>query len=313
MTTPSPKSGAANCEPTRSLLIERLRSHRTHFHIAVPEALDRYRRTSARGASFALRLLAVVFHLGFMVLVLPFWIVGIALERLFPDATSEEPDHLEVSEGGEEVSVLVEIWKQIVDVQQHFNDIEIKIRGFSVTIALAVVGAAGLVARERAALHWGEREISLGFAIAVAGAVGLFALWFMDRLWYHRLLYGAVNQGTIVENQLKRLGFPEAQLTRAIGEESYFRLLWRMGPKVRSKQKIDFFYGLLILCLLSVGIALAAGDITHRSEFAEAASDGQATSTEQVAPSRRGMPLDDPIMPARADGNDSAGRPAPPE
>ncbi len=75
----------------------------------------------------------------------------------------------------------------------------------------------------------------------------------MDRFWYHRLLYGAVNHGRYIEERARRI-LPELNLTDAIGKASPFEVF---GKKVRSPGKIDIFYwsvavALLILAVLSV-------------------------------------------------------------
>ena len=37
--------------------------------------------------------------------------------------------------------LLLEVWKQCVDVQMHFNDMEMKIRSLAVTVITAISGA----------------------------------------------------------------------------------------------------------------------------------------------------------------------------
>ncbi|QPL55300.1 hypothetical protein [Vibrio navarrensis] len=38
----------------------------------------------------------------------------------------------------------VEVWKKIVDVQQHFNDLEMKVRNFGLLIVSAFISAIGV-------------------------------------------------------------------------------------------------------------------------------------------------------------------------
>ena len=38
----------------------------------------------------------------------------------------------------------VEVWKKIVDVQQHFNDLEMKVRNFGLLVVSAFISAVGV-------------------------------------------------------------------------------------------------------------------------------------------------------------------------
>jgi FMN phosphatase YigB (HAD superfamily) len=191
----------------------------------------------------------------------------------------------------------LDAWRKTVDVQQHFNDLELRIRSLAITLLLATLGAAGVVMKEgmrlsfgglSAALpcvllgaaawllfhlaewkvarwvalvggillggygHWKGWAVPLGSPplasfVLLAGLLGWGACYFMDRWWYHRLLYGAVHHGLYIEERL-RDALPETSLTEAIGNASPFRL---GAHFVRSNEKIDWFYGVvaLLLCL----------------------------------------------------------------
>lgn len=190
----------------------------------------------------------------------------------------------------------LDAWKQTVQVQQHFNDIELRIRNFAITLLLATLGAAGvtmkdgmraplgtisaampcvlaaaaawmvfylaekkksrwlaflsglaaagLAIREGISIHLGSPP--LASLILLAGLLGWAACYFMDRWWYHRLLYGAVRQGLYIEERLRE-ALPETSLAKAIGDASPFRLGAHL---VRSTEKIDWFYGIVafVLC-----------------------------------------------------------------
>jgi hypothetical protein len=254
---------------------------------------DRYGARAGRGLSFLFKLvIGSAFYLIFMVVAFPFWLLGWLYEQMAPVAsTTSHRSELaggealsSDSQNGERVKMLVEIWKKIIDVQQHFNEIEIKIRDFAVTLALAVLGAAGFAAKEHVEVIW---------PVALGGVVGMFALWFMDRHWYHRLLYGSVIQGMKIEDELARLGYPEAALTKAIGTESAFHLLWSQGPKIRARQKLDFFYGLLVIGLLVLCAAFVASThakTTHRAVAPAAVQHPRVTSYGPGAGSAQQVP-----------------------
>lgn len=143
----------------------------------------------------------------------------------------------------------VQIWKKTVDVQQHFNDIEMKIRSLAMTFVVALVGAVGFSIKEKLTIGAGEKTIFLPTVLLFAGFLIWLFFWFMDRQWYHRLLYGSVKQGMLIENKLKQKGY-EISLTDSIGQESP---IFMLGRKMRTPNKIDFFYFSIGSLLLSSG------------------------------------------------------------
>ncbi len=149
-------------------------------------------------------------------------------------------------------SSVIEVWKKTIDVQQHFNDIEIKIRNFAITVLIAAMGAAGFALREKLGVSIVGIKVPLGSILMLAGVLGLIPLWFMDRHWYHRLLYGAVKHASSIEERHKR-HFPEMGLSQKIKDESPVRL-WRWN--LHSTRKLDMFYCIIAL-LLIVGAVVA--------------------------------------------------------
>jgi hypothetical protein len=151
----------------------------------------------------------------------------------------------------------IEIWKKIVDVQQHFNDLELRIRNFALIVTGALLGLGGYAIKDAGVIN------AFGFAISVAGVVvfsaifPLFAFYFMDRLWYHRLLDGSVSAGIEAETALKELGY-KVDLGSRISERSPFTL-WLTKKKIHSKTKMDMFYLVLVATLLIVALCLGFG------------------------------------------------------
>lgn len=149
----------------------------------------------------------------------------------------------------EELKALIEIWRKTIDVQQHFNDIELRIRNIAITLLAAVMGAASVVLREG---HFG-----LACLIFVAGLIAWFAFFLMDYVWYHPLLKGSVNHGVALEKLLKEQipTLPDG-LTKAIGDASpfpvpdkwyWFRLA---GREIHSSDKMRTFYSLFAIPLI---------------------------------------------------------------
>ena len=62
----------------------------------------------------------------------------------FKDCHARMPKAALTSERRKEV---IDVWKEVVDVQQHFNDVSMRIRGMFVTILLALFAAMGFLLR----------------------------------------------------------------------------------------------------------------------------------------------------------------------
>jgi hypothetical protein len=148
--------------------------------------------------------------------------------------------------------MLLEVWKTTVDVQKHFNELELRIRNFAVTVLAAFLAAAGFSVKESLQLDVWGREISLTGLVLLSGTFVWLAFYGMDRFWYHRLLKGAVDHGRTVEAALAPT-LPEIGLTSAIGAASPITI----GKfKFDSNRKMDWFYrGVAILLLTAAAIA----------------------------------------------------------
>jgi FMN phosphatase YigB (HAD superfamily) len=148
------------------------------------------------------------------------------------------------------LSMALDTWKKTVDVQQHFNDLELRIRNYAVTLLTALLGVTAFAFKENLQISLFGIKTSVAVAVLLVAIPGWFAFFFMDRLWYHNLLYGAVAHGEFIESRLKKV-FPEICLTHAISKASPTTIL---GFEIRSPRKITIFYslGLLLLILLTL-------------------------------------------------------------
>lgn len=115
----------------------------------------------------------------------------------------------------ESVGHYIALWKTSVEVQQHFNDIEWRIRGLALTVATFALGAAGVAAREGTRIG----PVSLGSAVLLLGLLLWYAFYFVDRYWYHPLLKAAVAEGTRFEEAIGA-HLPAAHMTAGITERS---------------------------------------------------------------------------------------------
>jgi HAD superfamily hydrolase (TIGR01549 family) len=145
----------------------------------------------------------------------------------------------------EDKTAVVEAWKKTIDVQQHFNDLEMRIRNFALTMIVAILGTIGISSTQTAhspQFFWYASLLTLS-GIGVWGA-----FYFMDRRWYHRLLHGAVRHGEYIE-QSCRLQLPELQLTKTVSLMSPSR---HWGRVFHSDNKLDLFYGSIAIGLFAI-------------------------------------------------------------
>ncbi|MFR9773775.1 hypothetical protein [Nocardia sp. SC052] len=153
----------------------------------------------------------------------------------------------------------LEMWKKTVEVQQHFNDLEWRIRGLAMTVLTFAFGAAAVAAKDSTAVKVFGWSLQLSCLVLVLGLVLWMSFYFVDKVWYHRLLAGAVEHGTQLEQEL-RTQLPHAGLTRQIGESSpqVIRIFsWR--KELRSTGKLRLFYAIGAAALLVAAIALQLG------------------------------------------------------
>ena len=148
-----------------------------------------------------------------------------------PEAGAPPAEGMRVEE---RAKLLMEAWKKTVDVQQHFNDTEMRIRNLALTIIGAVVAFARVL--DVGGDHSGHLVNPGLLFLALTILVGAF--WFMDRHWYHRLLLGAVLEGAELERRLTELGI-QVGLGTQISAMSPIMLF---GRRLRSNHKLDAFY-----------------------------------------------------------------------
>jgi hypothetical protein len=183
----------------------------------------------------------------------------------------------------------IEIWKKIVDVQQHFNDLELRIRNFALVVTGAFLGLGGYAIKQGGTIEVFGVEFAVAGLVVVSAVIPLIAFYFMDRLWYHRLLEGSVSAGIEAEKALKDLGY-SVDLGSKISEKSPFKL-WIFGKKIHSKTKMDIFYGMLIGALFIVSCVLGFG---FRSEPSSPLSIEVSSPIEEVSVLDRTQPHDNP-------------------
>src|SRR5579864_4941996 len=110
----------------------------------------------------------------------------------------------------------VKAWEKVVDVQVHFNELSLKVRGLAVAVLGAILTAGALSLKEHLAIKFSSLEVPAVFPILLIALITWAAFYLMDHLWYHRLLKGAVQQGLELESLLRER-VPGIGLASAIG------------------------------------------------------------------------------------------------
>lgn len=160
----------------------------------------------------------------------------------------------------ERVGHYVEFWKQTIQVQQHFNDIEWRIRGLALTALTVTIGAAAVAAGR------GERlgPLSLGSVVLAVGLGLWYAFYFVDKHWYHPLLKAAVRAGEDLETIIEAY-LPGARLTKEISAGSPYtpkplfgKIRIRKSP-MHSPDKLNWFYRTGAVALILFALALQFG------------------------------------------------------
>jgi hypothetical protein len=191
----------------------------------------------------------------FSLLLIPIYMLGRTLEVStgVPKSVSVSPTPLATAPITTDT---LEMWKTAVTVQQHFNDLELRIRNFAVTLLVTVIGAAALALKEHYVIKMAGTDFPLAAGLLFVGIIGWLAFYFMDRFWYHRLLIASVLHAADIETRFADTS-PELGLTKAIGRGS----AWRIGKfSIRSSERIDLFYalGLTVLVVLIIFLILTA-------------------------------------------------------
>lgn len=174
----------------------------------------------------------------------------------FRSGSVSDPDMLKLK---------VEAWKQTIATQQHFNDLEMRIRNFAITITGALLSFAAFALKEGYSVELGSFRIP-GPSVLMFIATGLwFAFYLTDRFWYHRLLVGAVKHGLAIEKSLGAV-LPELGLTQCIKEHSPVAWpkpikIWGWGRtfklpqfKADSERRLVWFYRIIGYALLAISV-----------------------------------------------------------
>jgi hypothetical protein len=205
----------------------------------------------------------------------------------------------------EQKTNIIEVWKTVVSVQMHFNDISMRIRSMFVTILLALFASIGLLLDKDLSLDVLTFRIEFSTLIPLFGVFGTFLFYFIDRYWYHRLLVGSVKHAVASIEKKYKSEMPELSLSDSIGAESPYMprglVKWlavvlvrhdkfRETGQLHSDGKIELFYKSVMLVLIVTAIILAVlGGVRL----------GEETSPAPGAPTADTAPVAEPVTALR--------------
>jgi hypothetical protein len=142
---------------------------------------------------------------------------------------------------------MIKLWEKTIDVQMHFNELQMKVRNFSILLISSLVGVGGVAMKEHLfiATPFLSIDASLPLATVLFGIAAFVwaAFFFMDHYWYFPLLKGAVNHGRLIEDTMSPT-LPTMGLTNAIGRASPILVtFWmsRKNPETGAKEPVTFF------------------------------------------------------------------------
>lgn len=175
----------------------------------------------------------------------------------------------------------IDVWKYVVSVQMHFNDMGMKIRTLYFTIIAAAMGLIGVVQGKQIDIESLGTKIHVALVVILALIPISMLFYFLDRHWYHRLLRGAVAQCIVIENKYAA-ELPEIQLGQQISRASpvQFAGVWKYllffikdsrfasNSMLHSDQKIEVLYKTVIWTAIfgSMVYALLSGiEVRHRA------------------------------------------------
>lgn len=150
---------------------------------------------------------------------------------------------------GEEAKNAIEIWKKCVDVQQHFNDLSLRVRNFAITALGALIAAVGFTYQQGLRLQLFGHQFIAGVIFVGAAFFAWTAFFLMDRFWYHTFLRGAVDHAIKIESQYKNR-IPGIELGETIAKASQGVQI--LGFSMNSRRRLSVFYvfGYIALALI---------------------------------------------------------------
>ena len=125
-------------------------------------------------------------------------------------------------------------------MQQHFNDLEMRIRNFALTVVGALLAAVSFTYQQGLETNIAGLRFPAGLGFVAAAVFAWTGFFFMDRFWYHILLRGAVEHAAKIETEFSEK-IPGIGLGKSISDAS--QNLRFLGIPMNSNRRLVAFYG----------------------------------------------------------------------
>lgn len=162
---------------------------------------------------------------------------------------------------------LVDVWKQAISTQMHFNDLCVRSRQLGLTFVVAALGLNVVLLSnfEDARLAIACLSIHISAAIMFIAAIAVIAVWHLDLGVYHKTLRGSVAFAEELDKNVLVPRIPPLQhgMTKFISEYSrhsdvkYENGVFTSEKEKLAGQKVRFFYCVVVFVLTSIGILIA--------------------------------------------------------
>lgn len=137
----------------------------------------------------------------------------------------------------EELKIIIEEWKTIIQTQMHFNEMIMRMRTTSISIFLAIFGAAAYSMQYKIYLKFSNFEFHASVLIMVVGLAMLISVFFIDFFYYNKMLRGAVEKSYEIDDAFKNT---KIQGTTLFGMSTLIKD--SIGKEGTSKKWIILFY-----------------------------------------------------------------------
>jgi hypothetical protein len=169
----------------------------------------------------------------------------------------------------EEYKQIWSFYRELGVVERHFDNLQARYRALASTWLLAGLAGSGFVLSERPNLLIPRELIIAG--IGVGGSIGIYLLWVLDLLFYHRLLDAAYIEARNLETTHQWLPQVRNNIRGLLGGKGLSLVVWFYvaGTEVMALiGGVGLFLWLISLqvspvavCLIATGYVIAMGRV----------------------------------------------------
>lgn len=152
----------------------------------------------------------------------------------------------------EEVKIVLEEWKVVIQTQMHFNEMIMKMRTTAVSVVLTIFGAAAYsLQHPNLNLNIRSQNFHASVLIVFLGVAMLCSVFILDYCYYNKMLIGAVKRSYEIDSYGKN----GLNGNKIFGMSSMIRD--EIGKPGKSKYYIFWFYGIIfIMGIVFIGAIL---------------------------------------------------------